>query len=735
MDYDIKHRAPAGSRYGDKERHSALEALYDRGAHLFVFDKKVSPDDPVKKEYIFTPGWPENRSPLEDVLKSRHVGLIAGSLGLTVVDVDVKDVEVSLRNEAGLARIDNVMAWSGHTPCVIRSASGGGHLFYRTDDPSRGKKYAHGVLDGALEVFGATGFVEVYDPVDLLRHLDSLPVFAGAIKTEDEAASKPQDISDYAFTHRGLRLKTWDEAESWIRHQAEIGAGRHLAIFRAAMSLINTGAFTRDTQDDLTAHICAVLQDLRAGEGRDCAKEARVEVENAFKRVEASPSTAFNGSNHPEGKVGPFPTTYAGFKMAMEAMGVEIVFDNRAQRLKARGEPLLVPDGAHVDIYGYSPLDGPMSAWIQVSLLPERVTTISKENEVPFNIPDNKMNRWLEALSGEKAYDPFQQWLLDLPPWDGVRRLDTWMSVLFDLAENDQGIIRWCSRAPLLTAVARAFQPAYKMDETVVLYGPQKVGKSAIFSLLLPPAARGDWFTENLKITMDPRVRVEQSLGKVFVELSEGAGTTRRDRDDVKSYMSSTHDDIALKWDRTPRSLPRRFSFVMTTNEEQMLPNDPSGNRRYVVLRIRGRGKVGLEGYANSIREQLWAEALHEWRSGARPNLPDDLTEKQSQDNRKHEQVDEGMDEGLANAFPIPPAYPGLRLAVIAERMSLISFRREVSRMKKAQMTVLKETLLRAGWKKTESKQRGPTCDPMVADRWYAPEGGADPDTLGIPVE
>ena len=190
-------------------RQEAVRALYDLGAHLFVFDVKRDPSDPVQKEYRFPTGWQINRSKLDDLLAAEHIGFRPNSLGLSVVDVDVKDgKDAPSRQRLGNDRVEKVMRWAGETPCVSRSPTHGAHLFYKTDDPKRAKVIVDGVIDVKLEIFGTSGFVELYDPPRLVKHLDALPVFAGGVSGSKPSSHTP-DIADlfpegYGGASRGI---------------------------------------------------------------------------------------------------------------------------------------------------------------------------------------------------------------------------------------------------------------------------------------------------------------------------------------------------------------------------------------------------------------------------------------------------------------------------------------------------------------------------------------------------
>ena len=62
--------------------------------------------------------------------------------------------------------------------------------------------------------------------------------------------------------------------------------------------------------------------------------------------------------------------------------------------------------------------------------------------------------------------------------------------------------------------------------------------------------------------------------------------------------------------------------FVGTTNDAECLPNDPSGNRRFVVIELAHSCDVQA---AAIDREQWWTEALARYHAGERANLPRDL--------------------------------------------------------------------------------------------------------------
>ena len=104
---------------------------------------------------------------------------------------------------------------------------------------------------------------------------------------------------------------------------------------------------------------------------------------------------------------------------------------------------------------------------------------------------------------------------------------------------------------------------------------------------------------------------------------------------------------MRLSFRHNPETMLRRCILVGTTNDNHCLPNDPSGNRRFVVVEVReGPGGIpALREYMDRNREQIWAEALSVYRSGEDSiRLPDELKARQREVNEGHRQSDEVLE-------------------------------------------------------------------------------------------
>ena len=201
-----------------------------------------------------------------------------------------------------------------------------------------------------------------------------------------------------------------------------------------------------------------------------------------------------------------------------------------------------------------------------------------------------------------------------------------------------------------------------------VLTGPQGIGKSTALRLLLPPGM-DDLFADGLYLAAAPQARVEAMQGRVIVEASEMAGQNRADLESLKAFLSRTDDGaIRLAYRRNPECTPRRSIIVGTSNVPDPLPNDPTGLRRFAVVRL-ARGNAGaVAGYLDRNRDQLWAEGVALYHEGVKAWLPAELKAAQSAANETARRRDDMLEDAVArwtadrDSFTLAEAAEGVGL-------------------------------------------------------------------------
>jgi putative DNA primase/helicase len=210
--------------------------------------------------------------------------------------------------------------------------------------------------------------------------------------------------------------------------------------------------------------------------------------------------------------------------------------------------------------------------------------------------------------------------------WDNNPRIHSWLQTYLGAPTGaEHEYIYHVGRLWLISAVARVMQPGCQADYLVVLEGEQGVGKSSAARIL-----GGDWYLGNIP-NMDDKDSSHVLRGKLIVEIAELAAMRRAEIKRVNEYLTRTVDTYRPPYGHHPIDQPRQCVFIGTTNDHQYL-QDETGGRRFWGVPVGTLKREELQ----RDRDQLWAEAVHQWRSGEQwhPNALNQPLIKASQADR-----------------------------------------------------------------------------------------------------
>ena len=329
--------------------------------------------------------------------------------------------------------------------------------------------------------------------------------------------------------------------------------------------------------------------------------------------------------------------TRAGLIKALDWVGIDVRFNERSARLELQ-DTIEAADGRST----WEVTDDLSGAKLR-EIIADTCLYPGAKGPARMQFSRDRWGDVMNAILDDRRVDPFKIWLDALPTWDGEDRLDFWLGHVFTTGEIQQDLLSWASRSVLLGAVTRTFHPGEKHDEMVVLVGPQGIGKSTAWAWLLPgEPLRAAWFSDGLSFHDDSKTKAEALQGMVLVEASEMTGSTKAEVETIKKFLSRTNDNIRLTYRRDPSPLLRRCMIVGTTNDPRCLPNDPSGNRRFVPVPCTAGDPAKTRPYLEEHRDQLWAEALHRCREKHETAyLPDSLKGAQAELTEQYRAVDE----------------------------------------------------------------------------------------------
>ncbi len=201
--------------------------------------------------------------------------------------------------------------------------------------------------------------------------------------------------------------------------------------------------------------------------------------------------------------------------------------------------------------------------------------------------------------------------LLESLQWDGKPRIGFFLHAILHC--DDTPYYREVSRLIFAGGIYRAYHPGCKFDEMVVLVGKQGGGKSTIVRWL----NMEDRFFREVK-TITGKEGIEALRGVWIAEVAELMAMTRvREAEAVKAFITSQEDSYRPPYARHVETIPRRCTFIGTTNNAQFL-SDRTGNRRFypVQCKIDGYDLLSREKEIREYIRQCWAEALVLFRKG-----------------------------------------------------------------------------------------------------------------------
>jgi predicted P-loop ATPase len=208
----------------------------------------------------------------------------------------------------------------------------------------------------------------------------------------------------------------------------------------------------------------------------------------------------------------------------------------------------------------------------------------------------------VELVARDRTYHPVQDYLRSLEH-DGAARLDTMLAKYFGAEQSEY--TKLVGRNMMISAVARIFDPGCKVDNVVIIDGPQGLRKSTGIKALFEP-----WFTDDMS-ELGSKDASMQVAGVWCVELSELDAMSKGDAPKLKAFITRTTERFRPPYGKRLVERPRCCILVGTTNGNKYL-KDETGARRFLPVKATEIDIAALEG----DRDQLFAEACVLYEAG-----------------------------------------------------------------------------------------------------------------------
>lgn len=236
----------------------------------------------------------------------------------------------------------------------------------------------------------------------------------------------------------------------------------------------------------------------------------------------------------------------------------------------------------------------------------------------------NDVRGCIIAAAQKRKYNPLKSYIKSLS-WDNTKRLEGWLTNYMGVA--DSKYVRFVGKKFLIGAIARGLVPGCKMDNMLVLEGSQGVMKSTAVEILFSHK----FFTDEIH-NLGSKDASMQMQGKWGIEIAEMQAMNRAEINQIKEWVTRKVDRFRPPYGTTVIESKRSSVLIGTLNPEGGYLKDPTGARRFWPVFCKSVKIAELK----HDRDQLWAEALHEYNQGTQWYLTpeEDEIAKDEQANR-----------------------------------------------------------------------------------------------------
>lgn len=256
-----------------------------------------------------------------------------------------------------------------------------------------------------------------------------------------------------------------------------------------------------------------------------------------------------------------------------------------------------------------------------------RLTTYMQRKLGMAKMSDDIVHKGCVEFAKRHIKNEPRDWM-DSLKWDGEKRVQYMLPDAFG-ADGGSEYVLSASKNFWVSMIARIYQAGCKVDNMVILEGPQGKYKSTALDII-----GGKWFAEASASVMDKDFFLDLR-GKLIIEIAELDSFKRRaEATAIKRVITCRVDRYRAPYERSSKDHARSSIFVATTNEHVYLFDDSGGRRFWPII----CQKINPDWIAKN-RDQLFAEAVAMYKEGAKWwEMPKDETEREQEKRRNQDE-------------------------------------------------------------------------------------------------
>ena len=192
---------------------------------------------------------------------------------------------------------------------------------------------------------------------------------------------------------------------------------------------------------------------------------------------------------------------------------------------------------------------------------------------------DKDIKRYVESTLIPQ-YDPVNEWLEQLPQWDGIDRVTPLAQRI--KTSNPHWVSDFHTWMLSMVAHWKGIDRNHGNAIVPMLIGEQGCGKSAFCGLILPEELREYY---NDKIDFKNETAINLGLTSfALINIDEFDMLSRSQQPLLKHLISKSDVKMRPPYGKAYEQRKRYASFIATTNNSRPLPDDKTGSRRFVCI-------------------------------------------------------------------------------------------------------------------------------------------------------
>ncbi len=229
-------------------------------------------------------------------------------------------------------------------------------------------------------------------------------------------------------------------------------------------------------------------------------------------------------------------------------------------------------------------------------------------------------------------YNPFVDYFKELPEWDGIDHIKTFCDFVTIIGSGQTERFYLHTKKMLLRTMACALDEKFFNKQIFLLYGDaQNQAKTSFLRHIVPQKLR-KYTTEHFNPAGDKDNEIAM-CENLIINIDELGGLLKYELNKLKSIISKLTIKIRLPFGKRAISIPRRASFVASTNIRDFL-TDVTGNVRWVCFDVE---KINFA-YEDFDMDKVWAQVKHLYAEGAEMQITKEEMNENEENNSKYMQ-------------------------------------------------------------------------------------------------